>query len=417
MKVSNTMNVIASFVVQKIPDLSLAYGGDTINYTIAIINTGDIALSINKNTGVLDPMLTDLTYDSGDNNNDSVLDVNEIWYYSGTYLLPILAANLDPDYVEEHSDGDHYDTVLVNTVTVTALAGATTLTEFDTAEVKLAPDFTLVKLNDPAENVPVRPGDEIEYTLLLTNTGIGTGSEIRIEDLIPEHTTYVSDSATITADPADPVVPVRTLEILPPLGNNDPLVFLVNYLKAGETVTITFKVTVDEEPEPGADTIENFATMTAAGVIPVESNIVYNALQVRALLKITKVVQYDVDSGYDPNNIADSGTKFTIRIESADSGFATDLILTAGTTVELEVPLGSYTISEVAVPMEYSLLSIILNSINNGETVATETVTVSSSISHVISTEEVQVTFTNKFEHVTYFHSTDGVKNTFGPQE
>jgi uncharacterized repeat protein (TIGR01451 family) len=52
----------------------------------------------------------------------------------------------------------------------------------------LRPKLVLTKVNDPQGEV--RPGDEITYTLLVSNEGLGTATTVEIQDYMPGDTTY-----------------------------------------------------------------------------------------------------------------------------------------------------------------------------------------------------------------------------------
>jgi uncharacterized repeat protein (TIGR01451 family) len=82
----------ASVAVDQNPDLEIAKSadvasvdaaGDLINYTVLVENTGNMTL-----TGVVvtDDLVT-LALSSGDLDNDSELDVDETWTYTGTYTV------------------------------------------------------------------------------------------------------------------------------------------------------------------------------------------------------------------------------------------------------------------------------------------------------------------------------------------
>lgn len=58
--------------------------GDRITYSIAVRNTGDVALT---GVTVSDPMLANLAYAGGDADGDSALDVGEVWTYMGGYAV------------------------------------------------------------------------------------------------------------------------------------------------------------------------------------------------------------------------------------------------------------------------------------------------------------------------------------------
>jgi uncharacterized repeat protein (TIGR01451 family) len=92
----------------------------------------------------------------------------------------------------------------------------------------------------------VQPGDELTYAVKYTNT---TGDDVKtvISDVIPEHTTYVTDSADNG-------------------GKYDSASKTVNWslsVKNGESITVTFRVKIDD----GANGIElvNTAAVNAGG--------------------------------------------------------------------------------------------------------------------------------------------------------
>jgi len=61
-----------------------AYVGDTINYTFYVYNTGDVPLS---DITVFDSVTGEATYKSGDVNNNGLLDVDEVWVFTDTWVV------------------------------------------------------------------------------------------------------------------------------------------------------------------------------------------------------------------------------------------------------------------------------------------------------------------------------------------
>jgi uncharacterized repeat protein (TIGR01451 family) len=62
-------------------------------------------------------------------------------------------------------------------------------------------DLVLTKTVDPAENIPVSPGDVLTYTTRFFNRGTGSVTEVRILDAIPARTTYRRGSGTLDPPP------------------------------------------------------------------------------------------------------------------------------------------------------------------------------------------------------------------------
>ncbi|WP_038074617.1 DUF11 domain-containing protein, partial [Thioclava pacifica] len=93
------------FTVTKTADvLSVDAAGDVITYTITLTNTGDVALS---NVLVSDPLLDSLSGPVGDLDLDGLLDVDEVWTYTGTYTVQQI--DLDSNGTAEPDNNDDND--------------------------------------------------------------------------------------------------------------------------------------------------------------------------------------------------------------------------------------------------------------------------------------------------------------------
>jgi uncharacterized repeat protein (TIGR01451 family) len=94
----------ASATVLAIPEASLALEktgvldagsdgyadpGELVTYTLVVTNTGTVTLT---GVTVTDPLLTDVTFVSGDSNLDGKMQLDEVWVYVGTY--PITAEDI-----------------------------------------------------------------------------------------------------------------------------------------------------------------------------------------------------------------------------------------------------------------------------------------------------------------------------------
>ena len=500
--VTNDFDVEASFNISKFASTDKVYDvGETIDYEVSLVNTGNIPLT---SVTVSDPMLPGLAYVSGDDNADSKLDVFEQWLYTGTYVVQPSDVGLDGIGT------------IINTATGDTAETAPRTAQAD-VEVQLA-HLNLVKANNPAEGVIMAPGDEITYTLTLNTVSLGTANNIVVTDAVPPGTTYIPGSAEVTDAPDDPT---RVMSITEPAGVN-PLSVSVNHLTKDETVTVTFRVTIDMVAVPGSYQTDNTASVVADYLDPADSNTVINNYDVIAsfdvvkiadpvlvhaigetvnyyvyltntgniplsavsvndplvsslayvsgdanfdskldleeewlytgtyiiqpadvdqngdgviinivtadtaettaktatasvtvdllesLLRITKDVEYASGSGY---GTADENTLFMVQVRSTDGSYATDVLLKAGETVEMTVPFGIYEISEPAVPLEYTKTGAVFIPIING--IPDPPVPIGEDNLVDINTMEAEAVFTNTFEHVTYFHSTDTVINQF----
>ncbi|MCP4536741.1 MAG: DUF11 domain-containing protein, partial [Chloroflexi bacterium] len=99
-------------------------------------------------------------------------------------------------------------------------------------EIIITGDSTLgiTKTAEDLNNAPLYEGDELLYTVVVTNLLSGDHPGVVITDAIPANTTYVPDSAS--------VVPGS-------ISSTDPVVANVGTLPGGGSATLTFRVSVD----------------------------------------------------------------------------------------------------------------------------------------------------------------------------
>jgi uncharacterized repeat protein (TIGR01451 family) len=97
---------------------------------------------------------------------------------------------------------------------------------------------------------PLYSGDEIEYTVTLRNTGGIALPALKVQDDIPDRTTYVPGSAQGTPDAG--------------ITGPSPLAATWGNVAAGKTVTLTFRVTLDEAAI--GTTVANTVTASAYGL-------------------------------------------------------------------------------------------------------------------------------------------------------
>lgn len=166
-----------------------------VTYTVEVRNTGDVGLEL---IGPLDDKC-DLAYDSGDANDNDILDgadsgAPETWTFACTRAIGLPT---DPDQTD------------VNTATVTGIDPLGNLYgDSDTAEVRvLDPDIDLRKT---VSDDLVPAGSPVTYTYEVRNTG---QSPVEADDVL--------DDVTL-ADVADPAQPgCRSPELVSKAGGND----------------------------------------------------------------------------------------------------------------------------------------------------------------------------------------------------
>jgi uncharacterized repeat protein (TIGR01451 family) len=159
--------------MDKTADPAQAHEGDTITYTYTITNPGNTPLS---DISVTDDMIEEVTYQSGDGDEDEVLDPDETWVFAANYTITAE----DP-------------TPLVN---IAAAAGtyapSQSIIAWDAASVDIL--RPAIAIDKTAELV----WDEetfysaISYTYTVTNPGNTPLSDISVTDDMIEGVTYQS---------------------------------------------------------------------------------------------------------------------------------------------------------------------------------------------------------------------------------
>ena len=138
----------------------------------------------------------------------------------------------------------------------------------DTAVIELIP---AAKVSDLIVRKTARPrtvqiGDPVLYTIDVTNSGIGTISNIDIVDFIPEGFAYIPQSASLTDGNStvtlDPTVAERqTLRWNIAPTNAEP----INFLSPGETISVNLRLLAGPNVEFGAHENQAFAESLDTG--------------------------------------------------------------------------------------------------------------------------------------------------------
>jgi uncharacterized repeat protein (TIGR01451 family) len=140
--------------------------GDTISYTVTVANAGNVTLT---GIGVSDPLVA-LTYQSGDTDSDSQLDIGETWTYAGSYTL--LQNDLNTN---GGGDGDIDNTVTVSSAQLPPQTASTAVA------INPTPGLAVAKTVATVQQLFVNIY-EIEYVLTATNTGNVALTNLRMSD-------------------------------------------------------------------------------------------------------------------------------------------------------------------------------------------------------------------------------------------
>ncbi|GAA1015996.1 hypothetical protein Aple_011310 [Acrocarpospora pleiomorpha] len=237
---------VGPLIITKTADKTAAAAGTTVNYTITVNNTGPSTFTGATFTDPLTGVLDDATY-NGDvaatQGSAAYDDPNVTW--TGTLAPGAVATITYSVTVESGGDG-----TLANTVTSPTLGANCTSGSTDSrcrASVGLL-ELTIVKTSNPST---ASPGDTVEYTITVTNTGGAAYPAADFSDPL----SGVLDDATYNADAA---------ATSGTASYSAPILSWNGNLSAGASAIITYSVTV-RSPDPGDKSLANTVTSTSEG--------------------------------------------------------------------------------------------------------------------------------------------------------
>ena len=192
------------------------HDGDTIVWTITVTNNGpDTAVN-----SILKDVLPDgVVYVSHDNANGTYDEVNAVWSIGDlpvgetvTLTITTLANTTNATVYRNVSvSSDTYDPDLSN--------------NYDNSSLDIPPEADLevtITNNFEQEGTPAHNGDEVIWTITVTNHGPDDAINTILKDVLPDGLVYVSDDSEGSYD-------------------NETAVWTIGDLPVGETVTLTIR--------------------------------------------------------------------------------------------------------------------------------------------------------------------------------
>ncbi|MGL5822696.1 MAG: DUF7507 domain-containing protein [Sarcina sp.] len=226
----------ATLVMNKSVNPANATIGDTVTYTITLQNTGNVA----ANTVVLtDVLASELTFTAGSvvingssssDNPNTGINIATIPAGTTTTVTFTAVVNALP------TSGSIINNSASSTFKYT-IDPAQPNAGAGTAQSNIAPLNTGIArtlLTKTVDKAYADIGDVLTYTIDVKNDGNVDATNVIFTDPIPGGTTLVADSFSINGNPQ--------IGVTPNAGTN------IGIVKAGETVQITFKVTVNSIP-------------------------------------------------------------------------------------------------------------------------------------------------------------------------
>jgi uncharacterized repeat protein (TIGR01451 family) len=231
--------VNAGISVSKDPATQTVVSGGSASFTITVDNTGDVDLS---NVVVDDPLCDVLTGPSGDTDSDSVLDVDETWSYDCT------VNNVTSDFTNTATvtgtpptGGDVSDTDTADVVVVTSAVSAVKSSQ-------------LVGDNDGSGGLS--PGDDLLYTIVISNEGTADALDVLFLDTPDPNTTLRTGTVTTTQG----TVVTGNVQ-----GDTDVAVDVGTLVVDGE-VTVAFEVRINDPFPTNVDEVVNQGIVTGSNI-------------------------------------------------------------------------------------------------------------------------------------------------------
>ncbi|MDQ1315498.1 MAG: large repetitive protein, partial [Pseudomonadota bacterium] len=249
-------------IIAKSANKTLLQPGDEVEYTLTVVNVGDKTATGIAVSDTL-PATAYFTYKPGSiSGGGSRDDSGNPLTWSIASLAPGARSDLRfsmqvagsgvPAGLTPHDNTatlayDGGGTATSNTVVATTTTNPI-LGLQKTASVPLAPATTFV------------PGDDIEYTLTVTNTGSGAATAVRVVDPIPLYARFNAITAT-------PVGGASQFDAV-----NNRVVLDIASLEAGASATLKFKVVLNDALPAGSTSIPNAASASAGNSASATAN-------------------------------------------------------------------------------------------------------------------------------------------------
>ena len=222
--------------------------GSTINYSVKVFNTGDVAITNADVVDILPPYVTV--------NATSISDGGVLSADKSRINWTVTLAPADPN-----SSADEKTLTYAVTVNANAPKGAVLVNtarfqglEDTTTHVVPTGDLTVLKAVSPVagNGVVVEFGDELTYTLDVLTTGALNQTNVVVTDYVPGSDPARGDSGSTTYVPGSATcVGAGACTVTEP-GADGLITWSLGAMAAGTTRQVTFKVTIDEVAgEPG----------------------------------------------------------------------------------------------------------------------------------------------------------------------
>jgi uncharacterized repeat protein (TIGR01451 family) len=253
---TTTVNASADLSVTKTDSADPVNAGGNITYTITLANTGP---SDAQTVSLADAIPAGTTFVSASQTSGPTFTLSSP-AVGGTGTFTATADTLSTgatavfQLVVRVNASTPQGTTITNTATATtttADSNAANNSDVETTAVNAAANLQVTK-TDSAD--PVNPGENLTYTITVSNLGSSDAQTVALTDVIPANTTFVSASQT-----SGPAFTLAT----PAVGGTGTFTATATAptFAAGATATFALVVQVDSTAAPGSE-ISNTVTVT-----------------------------------------------------------------------------------------------------------------------------------------------------------
>jgi uncharacterized repeat protein (TIGR01451 family) len=173
--------------IEKAVDKTVAYPGETLNYTLTVTNTGNTTLA---GVDLTDELCDSDPVRSGANAGDAVFDAGDVWTYTCSYVVP-----------SGTSEVENVATVCYESSTPPVEVPAAEKCDSDTV-VTPVEQIGIVVVKDAVETTAVA-GSTVHFTISVTNTGTTTFVSYEFTDAECDEVRTGANAADTEFNPGD----------------------------------------------------------------------------------------------------------------------------------------------------------------------------------------------------------------------
>lgn len=243
---AGTPNVILS----KSANATLLLPNGTVTYTLTALNAGDKT----ANTVVISDDFPDQPYFTYGSCVTATGSCSESPAGSLTWNVGSLTPGQSATLTFTMAVGANPPagvTELDNSASATYDGGGPAASNTVTVSISTNPNLGLTKSVSDLNGDALAPGDTLRYTLVVSNTGSGSASDVVVSDPIPAYTSYLGNISATTGSGAFDAIDNR-------------VVFTIGTLASSASATLTFDVALASPLPSGSTTVANTASASSS---------------------------------------------------------------------------------------------------------------------------------------------------------